>query len=104
VFVVPRTATWYQLCEAKQRTLPRAAAARNRYTALLREGLFAPVFFNETINCERYVQVILRQFFSELTEEETLYGWLQQDFIYCPLGRCVYAGFFQCLRGQNCQQ
>jgi hypothetical protein len=29
-----RTATWYRLCEAKQRTLPRAAAARNRYPTL----------------------------------------------------------------------
>jgi hypothetical protein len=38
-----------------------------------------PVFFNETINCERYVQIILGQFFSELTEEERLYGWFQQD-------------------------
>jgi hypothetical protein len=37
------------------------------------------VFFNKTINCERYVQVILRQFFSELTEEERLYGWFRQD-------------------------
>jgi hypothetical protein len=37
------------------------------------------VFFNKTINCERYVRVILRQFFSELTEEERLYGGYQQD-------------------------
>jgi hypothetical protein len=36
-------------------------------------------FFNGTINCERYVQVILVQFFPELTEEERLYGWFQQD-------------------------
>jgi hypothetical protein len=36
-----------------------------------------PVFFNETINCERYVQVILGQCFPALTEEERLYGWLQ---------------------------
>jgi hypothetical protein len=35
--------------------------------------------FNETINCERYVQIILGQFFPELTEEERLYGWFQQD-------------------------
>jgi hypothetical protein len=35
--------------------------------------------FNETINCERYVQTILGQFFSELTEEERLYGRFQQD-------------------------
>jgi hypothetical protein len=40
--------------------------------------IVGPMFFNETINCERYVQVIIRQFFSELTKER-LYGWFQQD-------------------------
>jgi hypothetical protein len=30
MFVRPRPATWYRLCEAKQRTLPPAAAAHNR--------------------------------------------------------------------------
>jgi hypothetical protein len=28
VFVLPRAATWYRLCEAKQRTLPRAIDTR----------------------------------------------------------------------------
>jgi hypothetical protein len=37
------------------------------------------VFFNETIHCERYVQVIFGQFFPELTEEGRLYLWIQQD-------------------------
>jgi glutamine amidotransferase PdxT len=37
-----------------------------------------PVFFNEKINCERYVQVILGQFFPELAEEERLYDWFLQ--------------------------
>jgi hypothetical protein len=36
------------------------------------------VYFNKTVNCERYVQVILGQFFPELTEEERLHGWFQQ--------------------------
>jgi hypothetical protein len=31
VFVLPRATTWCRLCEVKQRILPRAAAARNRY-------------------------------------------------------------------------
>jgi hypothetical protein len=35
-------------------------------------------FFNGTINCEKYVQVTLVQFFPELTEEESFYGWFQQ--------------------------
>jgi hypothetical protein len=38
-----------------------------------------PVFFNKTINCERYVKVILGQLFPELTYEERLYGWYQQN-------------------------
>jgi hypothetical protein len=37
------------------------------------------VFFNETIKCERYAQVILGQFIPELREEERIYGWFQQD-------------------------
>jgi hypothetical protein len=37
------------------------------------------VFLKEIINCERCVQVILGQLFPELTEEERLYGWFQQD-------------------------
>jgi hypothetical protein len=41
--------------------------------------IVGPLFFNETVNCERYVQVILWQFFPELTEEERLYGWFHQD-------------------------
>jgi hypothetical protein len=43
-------------------------------------GIVRPVFFNEIISCKRYVQVILRKFFSELTEEDKLQGWFQQ---YC---------------------
>jgi hypothetical protein len=41
--------------------------------------IVGPVFFNETINRERYVQVILGKFFPELTEEKRLYGWFQKD-------------------------
>jgi hypothetical protein len=41
----------------------------------VRARIVGPVFFNETINCERYVQAILGQLFPELTEDERLYGW-----------------------------
>jgi hypothetical protein len=37
------------------------------------------MFFIKTINCERFVQVILRQIFTELTEDKRLYGWFRQD-------------------------
>jgi hypothetical protein len=43
--------------------------------------IVGPVFFNKTINCKRYVQVSLGQFFPELTEQERLYGWFQQDSV-----------------------
>jgi hypothetical protein len=36
------------------------------------------VFFNETVDYEKYVQLIIRQLFPELTEGERLYGWFQQ--------------------------
>jgi hypothetical protein len=41
--------------------------------------IVGPVFFNKTIKCEKYVQIILWQFFPELPEEERLCGWFQQD-------------------------
>jgi predicted transcriptional regulator len=51
------------------------------WCALSARRIVGSVFFNKTINCERYVEVIHGQFFSELTEEERLYGWFQQDSI-----------------------
>jgi hypothetical protein len=49
------------------------------------------VLFNRTVNWERYVQVILGQFFPELTEEERLYGWISKTWLLptphiCPCG------------------
>jgi hypothetical protein len=41
--------------------------------------IVGPVFFNETVNCERFVHIILRLFLPELTEEGRLCCWLQQD-------------------------
>jgi hypothetical protein len=38
-----------------------------------------PVFFHKKIYCKKYIQVILRQFFAELTEEERPHDWFQQD-------------------------
>jgi hypothetical protein len=48
--------------------------------AVRQEGLLDLLFFfNRTINWERYVQVIIRQFFPELIGEERLYGRSLQD-------------------------
>jgi hypothetical protein len=40
------------------------------WCGLSARSIVIPVFFKEIINCEIYVQVILGQFFPELTEEE----------------------------------
>jgi hypothetical protein len=42
------------------------------WCAVSARRIVGPVFFNETINYKRYVWVILRQFFPELTKEERL--------------------------------
>jgi hypothetical protein len=49
------------------------------WCAVSARKIVEPVFFKESINCERHVQVILGQFFPQLPEEERLYGWFQQD-------------------------
>jgi hypothetical protein len=49
------------------------------WCAVCTRRIAGPVFFKETMNCEKYVQIIFGKFFSELTEEERLYGCFQQD-------------------------
>jgi hypothetical protein len=46
--------------------------------------IVGPMFFNETVNCKRYVQVIFGQFIPELTQEERFYGWFQEDSATAP--------------------
>jgi hypothetical protein len=43
------------------------------WCAISAHRIHGPVFFQETINSERYVRVILNPFFRELTEEEKTY-------------------------------
>jgi hypothetical protein len=47
------------------------------WCALSARRIVVPVVVNQTIGCEKYVQVILGQFFPELTEEERLCRWFQ---------------------------
>jgi hypothetical protein len=44
-----------------------------------------PMSFHKTINSERYVRLILSLFFSQLTDEEKLYGHFVQDNATAPL-------------------
>jgi hypothetical protein len=60
-----------------------------------------PTFFHETINCERYVQVILQQFYPELTDEERLYGWFQQDSATAHTARMSTQALSDVFRGRN---
>jgi hypothetical protein len=38
-----------------------------------------PIFYVETINFDRYVRLLMTEFFVQHTEEELWYMWFQQD-------------------------
>jgi hypothetical protein len=46
--------------------------------------IVGPVFFNETINCERYILVSLAQFLPELTEERQALWLVSARLGYSP--------------------
>jgi hypothetical protein len=41
--------------------------------------LIGPIFFNNTINGQRYREQILKNFIQQLDENESNYGWFQHD-------------------------
>jgi hypothetical protein len=43
------------------------------------QGEYLAYFIMDTLDSEGYVNLILNRFFVELTEEERLYGYFQQD-------------------------
>jgi hypothetical protein len=49
------------------------------WCALSLRRITGPIFFHETVNSDRYVNNILSPFFNQLTDEETQYGYFQQD-------------------------
>jgi hypothetical protein len=49
------------------------------WCALSARRVIGPIFFGDTVNSDRYVSDILEPLFQELTEEETRYGYFQQD-------------------------
>jgi hypothetical protein len=49
------------------------------WCAISAHRIIGPVFFQETINSELYVKLILTPFFRELTEEEKTNGYFMQD-------------------------
>jgi hypothetical protein len=71
--------------------------------AVSERRVVGPMFLNETINCEGYVQVILRQSFPELIGE-TLYGWFQQDSATAHTSRISMQALADVFRQQNNQQ
>jgi hypothetical protein len=42
--------------------------------------IIGPIFYDDTVNAARYMNNILSPLFTELTEEERLYGVVQQHF------------------------
>jgi hypothetical protein len=48
------------------------------WCAVSAQRVIGPIFFEDTVNSDRYVSDILEPFFQELTEEETKYGYFQQ--------------------------
>jgi inhibitor of nuclear factor kappa-B kinase subunit alpha len=49
------------------------------WCAISAARIVGPIFFEETINSERYVSDILQPFFESITEEEKTYGYFMQD-------------------------
>lgn len=49
------------------------------WCAISARRIIGPIFFRETINADRYIDLILRPFFQELTEEERSNGYFMQD-------------------------
>lgn len=49
------------------------------WCAISGERIIGPIFFQETINSERYMENILRPFFDQLTERERAFATFQQD-------------------------
>jgi hypothetical protein len=49
------------------------------WVAISRRRIIGPIFFNETINAERYRRLILEVFIQQLHDDELARGYLQQD-------------------------
>jgi hypothetical protein len=49
------------------------------WCAVSAQRAIGPIFFRDTVNSDRYISDILEPFFQELTEEDTWYGYFQQD-------------------------
>jgi hypothetical protein len=69
------------------------------WCAVSARRIVVPVFYNEIINCESYVRVILGQFFPELTEEERFYDWFQQNKTTAQTARMCKQAFSDLCRG-----
>jgi hypothetical protein len=49
------------------------------WCAMSARRVIGPIFFGDTVDTDRHVSDILEPFFQEVTEEETRYGYFQQD-------------------------
>jgi hypothetical protein len=51
-------------------------------------GLLGPFFFENTVNLERYIDIV-HEFLGHLTEEEIAKAWFQQDCATCHTARAT---------------
>jgi truncated hemoglobin YjbI len=49
------------------------------WNAVNAEQTTGPIFYAKTINSDTFVRLVVTEFFTQLTEEEELYSWFQQD-------------------------
>ena len=49
------------------------------WVAISRRRIVGPIFFNDTVNSERYCSVILQPFIAQLSDQERQIGYFQQD-------------------------
>ena len=66
-------------CNLGEKTPKHFMIQKLVYNMPFPEGVNEPIFFQDSVNAERYINDILQQFFNDLTEEEKRGGWFQHD-------------------------
>jgi hypothetical protein len=65
------------------------------WLAVSRQRVYGPVFFNFTVNSERYIQYMLQPFLNQLTDQERQIGYFQQDSARAHTARATMRYLYQ---------
>jgi hypothetical protein len=65
------------------------------WLAVSRQRVYGPVFFNFTVNSERYIQYMLQPFLNQLTDQERQIGYFQQDSARTHTARATMRYLYQ---------